>query len=120
MTEFGKGPHPDPEQDNPDDRGRDGIPPIHASGEYTAATGKSYTYEMDACDWDFDHPEACLFRFIVRGPARSFEKIIPVNRQDLGSPPAGMAMQAARQAAEAKLFMKLDDENEADEPTPLR
>lgn len=91
-----------------------------ATGVYRAVSGVEYSYTADACDSDLDHPDACLFNFIVTGPAGAFEKVIPVLPQELQDVPPETLAQAALHIAEAKLYRKLDQGNVADEPTPLR
>ena len=93
---------------------------VEDAGTYRAATGRTYRYQVQAGDWDLDHPEACLFTFLVTGPTRTFEKVIPVEPEEVASASPGDRQEVALRAAEAHLFLKLDDGNEADEPTPLR
>ncbi len=89
-------------------------------GSYRTQDGRVYQYRAEVGDWDLDHPRACLFTFLVAGTERSFEKVIAVEPEEVIGVPAGSRLEAALQAAEAKLFHKLERGNEADEPTPLR
>lgn len=88
-------------------------------GSYRTQDGRVYQYRAEVGDWDFDHPRACLFTFVVAGSERSFEKVIAVEPEEVVGCPVGSRLEAALQAAEAKLFHKLELGNEADEPTPL-
>jgi hypothetical protein len=134
MSDKGKPVHADPERtvggrdDQSFQTSAGSKPAWQAEGEYRAATGRRYRYRVEACDWDLDHPHACLFTFNVQGPGRAFEKVIAVAPREVeagqdghegGGVPSDALLALAAQLALGKLFHKLDSGNEADEPTPL-
>ena len=89
-------------------------------GEYSAPDGSHYRYTVQGCDWDLDHPGACLLTFQVEGRGQSFEKVIAVDEKEAAPFSNLSAEDAVIRAAQRKLYAKLEAGNLADEPTPLR
>lgn len=92
---------------------------IGQEGVYRTGGGREYRYRVRGCEGDLDHPDSCLLHFDVEGPNGKFEKVIAIGPSELEN--AGLGHQPADviHLAVSRLRMKLDEGNEADEPTPL-